>query len=82
MYGAAGPPVTDGKAVASLVCGLVGILCFIPAIVAIVLGVSARGRIDASNGRLTGRGMAVAGMVLGIIGVVINVGYGVTQVNR
>jgi hypothetical protein len=68
MYGAAGPPTTDGGAIAALVCGIVGlVLCPIAAIVAIFLGVSARGRIDRSNGRLTGRSMATAGLVLGIV---------------
>jgi hypothetical protein len=73
MYGASGPPKTDSSAVAALVCGIVGVLCFIPAIVAIVLGVSARRRIDQSNGQLTGRGMATAGFVLGIIWCVLTV---------
>jgi hypothetical protein len=73
MYGASGPPKTDGQAIAALVCGIVGVLCFISAIVAIVLGVSARRRIDQSNGQLTGRGMATAGFVLGIIWVALTV---------
>jgi predicted acyltransferase len=71
MYGAAGPPKTDGSAVAALVCGIVGIFCFIPAIVAIVLGATAGRRIDQSNGQLMGKGMATAGLVLGIVGVVL-----------
>lgn len=81
-YGAAGPPTTDGRATGALVCGLVGVLCIIPAIVAIVLGVSARNRIDQSNGRLTGRGMATAGMVLGIVWVALSLLWIVVLVAR
>jgi hypothetical protein len=82
MYGAAGPPQSDGGAVAALVCGIVGVLCFIPAIVAIVLGATARGRIDRSNGQLRGRGMATAGMVLGIVWVGLSVLWLVIVVSR
>jgi hypothetical protein len=82
MYGASGPPHTDGGAIAALVCGLVGLLCFIPAVVAIVLGASARGRIDRSNGQLTGRGMATAGMVLGIVWIALSVVFIVIRVSR
>ncbi len=64
----AAPRPTDGTAVGSLVCSLCG-LFFIPpaAIAAVVLGHVARRRI-----RLTGRrgdGIAIAGLVIGYIGV-------------
>ena len=73
-YGEAGPARNDGKAVASLVCGLVGLVLagIILGIVAIVLGVQSRKAIDASAGQLKGRGMATAGLVLGIIDIVTN----------
>ena len=61
------PAQNDRQAVAALVCGIGGFLCIIPAIIAIVLGTQSRKRIDASGGRLAGRGMATAGMVLGIV---------------
>jgi hypothetical protein len=68
MYGAAGPPTTDGGAIAAMVCGIVGLLLCPPAaIVAIVLGFTAKGRITRSNGHLTGGGMATAGIVLGFV---------------
>ncbi len=70
IYGAAGPPKSDASAIAALVCGIVGLACFLPAIAAIVLGFSSKSRIDQSNGQLTGRGMAIAGIVLGIIALV------------
>jgi hypothetical protein len=67
---------TNGKATTSLVLGIVGIvvcpiICSIPAL---VLGYQARTEIDDSHGRQTGRGNAVAGIVLGWIGVAL---YGV-----
>jgi hypothetical protein len=53
-------------AVASLVLGIVGCLT-ITAIVAIVLGFIARNQIDQSGGVQKGRGMAIAGIVLGFV---------------
>jgi type IV pilus assembly protein PilA len=55
---------TNGKAIASLVCGL---LFFVPMafIAAIVFGHLALSEIRKSAGRLKGEGMALAGLVLG-----------------
>jgi uncharacterized membrane protein len=59
-------------AVASMVLGIVGIIMIpvIAPILAIVFGFVAKGSIDRSQGRETGRGMAVAGIVLGFVGLV------------
>ncbi len=63
-------PHTDGLAIASLVCGIVGFtFCFIPSVVAIVLGFVSRSRIRQANGRLRGGGMALAGIICGFVGV-------------
>ena len=61
-----GPPETSGKAVVSLVCGL---LFFIPLafVVAIVFGHLALSEIRKSAGRLRGDGIAIAGLVLGYL---------------
>jgi hypothetical protein len=59
---------TNGLAIASLVLGLIWIYG-LGSILALVFGYSAKGQIDRSGGRQTGRGMAVAGIVLGWIGV-------------
>ncbi len=59
---------TNGFAVASLVLGIVWVMG-IGSILALVFGYIAKGQIDASGGRQTGRGMAIAGIVLGWIGV-------------
>ncbi len=69
-----GPPTpatakTSGLAVASLVTGLFFWCFLVPGIVAIVLGHVALDQIDRSGGAVTGRGMAVAGIVLGWVGI-------------
>ena len=75
-YGAGMPmgaaPKNSGKAIASLVCGIVSLLCFgmILGLVAIGLSISAKKDIESSNGTLTGGGMATAGLVTGILGAV------------
>lgn len=60
-------PRTNGFAVASLVLGLLWIW-FIGSILALIFGYKAKREIDASGGTQTGRGMAVAGIVLGWVG--------------
>jgi type IV pilus assembly protein PilA len=61
------PPETSGKAIASLICGI--FFLFPPsAIAAIVLGHLSLSEIRKSAGRLTGNGMATAGLVLGYLG--------------
>ena len=64
-----GPLRYDPQAIASLVCGIVGLLFFgvILGTVALVLGSEARSRISSQPERLKGSGMALAGMILGAI---------------
>ncbi len=61
---------TNGFAVASLVLGIVGLTAFplIPSILALIFGYKGRREIDRSGGMQEGRGLAVAGIVLGWIG--------------
>lgn len=59
---------TNGFAVAALVLGIVW-LYWIGSILALVFGYVAMSQIDKSGGRETGRGMAIAGIVLGWVGV-------------
>jgi len=65
----AGPVKTDGKAIASLICGIC-FLIFPAAVAAIIVGHLSLAEIGRSAGRLAGRGMATAGLVLGYFGVV------------
>lgn len=63
---------TNGKAVASLAIGLLaGWIPFVAAIIAIVLGVVARREIAASGGKQHGDGLALAGILVGAVGVLL-----------
>jgi hypothetical protein len=64
-----GPPGTNGLAIASLVTAFVGFLCCIGSIAAIVLGAVALDQIKRT--RQEGRGLAVAGIALGVAGLVM-----------
>jgi type IV pilus assembly protein PilA len=66
MYVAAGQP--SGKATASLICGIFFFI-FPLAIVAIIMGHLALSEIKRSAGRLIGEGRAIAGLVLGYLGI-------------
>jgi hypothetical protein len=59
---------TNGLAVASMVLGIVWIY-WIGSILALIFGYIAKGQIKASDGRQAGRGFAIAGIVLGWVGV-------------
>jgi hypothetical protein len=66
---------TSTKAIVALVLGIVGLFfCgLFVGIAALIVGRGAVRQIDESGGRLTGRGMATAGWVLGLIDLVLNV---------
>jgi hypothetical protein len=62
------PQESSGKAVAALVLGILGLTsCGLLGIVALFLGQQAQEEIAQSGGRLTGKGMADAGVVMGWI---------------
>src|SRR5207245_11539979 len=68
----AAPPQNSNNARASLICGV--ILCFAPAsIAAVILGHLALSDIKRSAGRISGHGMALAGLVMGYVGVALTV---------
>ena len=63
-----------------MVCGIASILCtgflgIVLAPTAIGLGFAARRTIARSNGWRTGDGMAIAGIVCGIVGVLLSIVY-------
>lgn len=68
-------PQTNGMAIASLVSGILGLTFVfgIGAVLALVFGYVARGQIKRSQGQQTGSGLAIAGIVMGWIGVVITI---------
>jgi len=63
------PQETSGTAIASLVCGIVGMIIvpFLASIAAIITGHIALSQIRQSGGRLKGRGMAFAGLITGYL---------------
>jgi hypothetical protein len=64
---------TSGFAIASMVLGIMGWFYAVPAILAVVFGHIAYSQIQSSNGWKTGRGMAIAGLVLGYIWIALYV---------
>jgi hypothetical protein len=69
------PPTGQDQtlAIVSLVCGILSILCcgLITGIPAIITGYMAKNNVDTNPNQYSGRGMALAGMILGSIGTVL-----------
>ncbi len=66
------PPQDHPKAQTAMILGILGIVCCsILAIPAYIIGNNAVQEIDRSGGQLGGRGMANAGKIMGIIGIVL-----------
>lgn len=74
--GYAGPmaPQTSGWAIASLVCSIAGWLGFwlVGHLLGVIFGHIALSEINSSDGRIEGRGLAMAGLVIGYIGLGIS----------
>lgn len=70
---------TNGMAIASMVCGIIGImLCYIHglcALPAVICGHVAMKQINNSLTPMGGKGMAVAGLVTGYIGLLFQLGW-------
>lgn len=67
---------TNAMALSSLVLGLGGLFTIIPffgvpSVLALVFGVVSRRRISAARGQQHGRGLALAGAILGVIGIAV-----------
>jgi len=60
--------MTSGLAIVSLLCGILFFI-FPAAVAAIIFGYISRSDIRHSGGRKTGAGMALAGLILGYIGI-------------
>jgi hypothetical protein len=61
------PGSTSGLAIASLVCGALGLFVCVTSPVGMVLGIMAQSQIKKSNGQIKGSGLAIAGIVLSAI---------------
>jgi hypothetical protein len=75
---------TDGLAIGALIVGILSLVCFWPACLGIILGPAAaimgfisRQRIAASAGTVSGGGLALAGLILGIIGFVASAAWAI-----
>jgi hypothetical protein len=71
-------PPTDGLGLAAMIVGIVSLVLscgygigLLGSPVALVMGRISMKRIDRSGGRLGGRGLALAGFILGIVGTVL-----------
>jgi Domain of unknown function (DUF4190) len=87
-YAAAGAgyaaPRTDGLAIGSLITGILSLICFWPFCLGILLGPAAaimgfisRQRVSASGGAVGGGGLALAGMILGVVGFLASAGWAI-----
>ncbi|HTW10087.1 MAG TPA: DUF4190 domain-containing protein [Acidimicrobiales bacterium] len=69
-------PKTNGLAVAALVMGCCCLLCGpLTGVLAVIFGFVARSQIRRSEGMQTGNGMAIAGIVIGLIFVALTILY-------
>jgi hypothetical protein len=69
------PPESSGLAIASLVLGILSLVCFglLSGIPAIICGKIGRTKIRNSAGTLTGSGLATAGIITGAIGTALSI---------
>ncbi|MCM2578889.1 DUF4190 domain-containing protein [Streptomyces meridianus] len=79
-YGMPVPRPSNGLGVAALVLGIVGSVLFFTTLLAAILGVLAVifgivGRIRASKGEATNGGQALAGLILGIVAILVSLGF-------
>ncbi len=73
-YGPTPPYGTNGKAIAALVTSLVGVVfcgCFVPSIIAMVLGFVAMAETKRTG--QAGHGMALAGVIVGAVTLIVGV---------
>jgi hypothetical protein len=68
------PPRTSGAAIASLILGILGCIPFLTGILAVILG--AVGLNATKKPNVGGRGLAIAGLVLGLVSILGWTGFG------
>lgn len=74
-YAGWAPPKNNGLAIAAMVCGICGFaVCQLCAIPALILGIRARRQIRESGGAEQGDAFALAGIILGGVGLALLVG--------
>jgi hypothetical protein len=87
MGAAVAGPRTDGLAIGALIAGILSLICFWPLCLGIILGPAAaimgfisRQRIAASSGTVGGGGLAIAGLILGIVGFLASAAWAVFSI--
>ena len=80
-------PRTDGLAIGALIAGILSLVCFWPLCLGIILGPAAaimgfisRQRIAASGGTVSGGGLALAGLILGIVGFIASAAWAIFSI--
>ncbi len=74
-------PRTDGLAIASLVIGIIGLVCSFGCLgivlgpTAAIMGFISRQRIASSGGTVGGGTLAIIGLILGVVGFLASVGF-------
>jgi hypothetical protein len=78
---------TDGLAIGSLIVGILSLICFWPLCLGILLGPAAaimgyisRQRVAASGGALGGAGLALAGLIIGVVGFLASAAWAITYI--
>jgi Domain of unknown function (DUF4190) len=73
-YSIPGSSRTSGAAITSLVCGILGCIPLVTGVVAVITGIV--GISATSNPAVKGRGMAIAGLILGLISIGLWLAFG------
>jgi len=63
-------PKTSGLAIASLVCGILSLYLGLPALLGIIFGIIALRQINGSAGVITGKGLAIGGLVTSALAII------------
>jgi Domain of unknown function (DUF4190) len=78
---------TDGLAIGALIAGILSLVCFWPFCLGLLLGPAgaimgfiSRQRIAASGGTVAGGGLALAGLILGIVGFIASAAWAIFSI--
>jgi Domain of unknown function (DUF4190) len=76
-------PRTDGLAIGALIAGILSLVCSVACLgiilgpAAAIMGFISRQRIAASGGTVSGGGLAIAGLILGIVGFIASAAWAI-----
>ena len=72
-------PKKKGLAIASLICGIIGGYFSTVSIIAVICGHLALNKIKKEPNQYAGKGLAIAGLILGYLGLVIAIVLGILR---